>query len=304
MIFFALPLALIAACSGTSLDLPPVTGDNSGQRHPGKFIWHDLISDTPAASRDFYSQLLGWSFSRLPTSIADYWVISHAGIPIGGMVDQASLSTERDVSQWVSLLSVDSAQQARDRVVAAGGTVLREPVSLGRRGTVAVFADAQGGIFASLETLAGDPDDSSGLAPEGSFFWHELWTGQVDAAASFYAALSGLDIEALPGMSVDRGVEFRVLRDEGKVRAGIRSLPLTDMPTMWMPYLRVASESRLRILLERVTALGGQVLVPAIARPAGGFVAVIAGPSGAPVALQSWDESMSRSDVNQGTSDA
>lgn len=285
-------LVILSACSGTSLDLPPITGEATGQRHPGKFIWHDLISDKPAASRAFYSELLDWSFRRLPLATADYWVISHAGVPIGGMVDQVSLATDQDVSQWISLVSVEDSAQTRDRVLAAGGSVLREPVSLGKRGTIAVYNDAQGGIFASLQTTEGDPLDRETLAPQGSFFWHELWTRDVSRAATFYASLNDLEVELPSGIEGDSEVEYRVLRGDGQPRAGIRSLPLEDMPTLWMPYLRTADRESLQALLARVPDLGGEVLVPATARPAGGFVAVIAGPSGAPVALQSWDESM------------
>jgi predicted enzyme related to lactoylglutathione lyase len=52
----------------------------------------------------------------------------------------------------------------------------------------------------------------------------------------------------------------------------------------------VVDENRLDAILEQVTDLAGSVLVPRVARPAGGFVAVIAGPSGAPIALQTWGD--------------
>ena len=44
-------------------------------------------------------------------------------------------------------------------------------------------------------------------------------------------------------------------------------------------------------LLGKVAELGGEVLLDANARPIGGEVAIIRGPSGAGVLLQTWDES-------------
>jgi predicted enzyme related to lactoylglutathione lyase len=69
---------------------------------------------------------------------------------------------------------------------------------------------------------------------------------------------------------------------------GLLRNPLEDkgLAPTWVSYLRVADMSA----LDRVAALGGQVLVPAQNRAIGGQVAIIAGPSGAAVALQTWDE--------------
>jgi len=59
---------------------------------------------------------------------------------------------------------------------------------------------------------------------------------------------------------------------------------------MWVSYLRVANASALDAILEQVEPLGGRILFPATERPGGGVVAVIAGPSGAGIALQTWDD--------------
>ncbi|MEH6583262.1 MAG: hypothetical protein V7754_15070, partial [Halioglobus sp.] len=43
-------------------------------------------------------------------------------------------------------------------------------------------------------------------------------------------------------------------------------------------------------ILAKVETLGGEILVPATSRPGGGQVAVISGPSGAGIALQTWTD--------------
>jgi predicted enzyme related to lactoylglutathione lyase len=283
-------LALISACSAVSIDLPPVARSDVAS-HPGKFIWHDLISDDVDGSRRFYGELFGWEFRRLRGAGGNYWLISLDGRPVAGMVEQASLRAERDISQWVSLLSVADAEATVRRVTAGGGSVLRQPVSLGERGTVAVFLDPEGALFATLSTGGRDPADGGGRIAVGDFLWHELWSPAPDAVAGFYADIAGLEVER-GSLATDGGTPapYHLLRSEGRARGGVRALPAADVPTLWMPYLRVADRSGLDALLEKVPTLGGEVLVPAQARQAGGFLAVIAGPSGAPLALQSWND--------------
>ncbi len=282
---------LIGACASIQYNLPVVANDTDGLKRPGKFIWHDLISDDPSASARFYGELFGWTFRSLELVGANYWVISLDGTPIAGMVSQADLPTRRDVSQWVSVLSVPDIDQATSQVRSAGGRVLREPVSIGDRGVIAVFADAQGAHFAALNTATGDPADGVGLPAEGAFLWHELWTSDVASAANFYADLGQLQTESRDTQMLDdQPVPYTLLRSAGVPRAGVRAAPDPDMPALWMPYLRVVDENRLDAILEQVTDLAGSVLVPRVARPAGGFVAVIAGPSGAPIALQTWGD--------------
>ncbi|WOJ94343.1 VOC family protein [Congregibacter variabilis] len=280
---------VLAACSSITYNLPAVSSDTDGNRRTGKFIWHDLISDDPKGTETFYGALFGWEFRSLELLGANYWVISLDGTPIAGMVEQSGLAAQQDISQWMSVISVADAHAAVQVVTDAGGRVLREPVSIGDRGVIAVFTDAQGAHFATLTTPSGDPQDSESLPQEGAFLWHELWTSDVSQATKLYAKLGSLEAVAHSGERADGSeIDFRVLRSDKLTRAGIRSLPDPQMPSLWMPYLRVESIDRLKQLLLRIPEVGGQVLVPAMPRPAGGYVSVIAGPSGAPIALQTW----------------
>jgi len=57
------------------------------------------------------------------------------------------------------------------------------------------------------------------------------------------------------------------------------------VPPVWVNYLRVADPAA---IAARVEALGGRVLVPVQARRIGGYAGLVAGPSGAGIALQTW----------------
>jgi hypothetical protein len=281
-----LAIVLVAACASMEFNVPPVSTVTDGARLPGKILWHDLLTDTPEQTRMFYGELFGWEFD--PLDGLNYTLIRQGGELIGGMVDQNKLPTTRDVSQWVVLLAVADIEQATREVSDAGGTVFTPPTSLGERGRIAVVADPQGAVLALLETRDGDPPDRDELPAPGHFLWDELWANDVEAAAGFYRGLAPFVVET-PGLGVPgEGIEYRVLASGGRPRAGIRGNPLEDVTPLWVNYLRVADEAALASILARVESLGGKVLLPATDRPSGGKVAVITGPSGAGIALQTW----------------
>jgi hypothetical protein len=61
--------------------------------------------------------------------------------------------------------------------------------------------------------------------------------------------------------------------------------PLEGLNPVWVSYIRVENPAE---LASQVDGLGGRVIVEAQARPLGGEVAFVAGPSGAGIALQTW----------------
>jgi len=63
-------LALVAAaavvataCARRSTTAPAVAAPGRSLK-PGKFVWHDLVTESPDACRRFYGSLLGWEFDE------------------------------------------------------------------------------------------------------------------------------------------------------------------------------------------------------------------------------------------------
>ncbi|WP_041522029.1 VOC family protein [Gilvimarinus agarilyticus] len=284
----ALAALTLTGCAQMQVDLPAV-GESSSQRLPGKVIWHDLISAKPAASQAFYEQLFGWEFEAIsiPTGMfshASYHVISHEGRVIGGMVDQDDLKADSNLSQWVVVLASDNIEQSVASIRSAGGTVLGDIVDLNARGKMAVAKDKQGALFALLQTPDGDPADRTSIAA-GDFLWNELWTTDVGDASNFYSDLMPYTEAEHPETGKQ---DYRVLKAHNHPRAGVMNMPVKQLDPTWVSYLRVTDAEALDNILARVEALGGAILLPAQDRLAGGRAALIAGPSGAGIALQTW----------------
>lgn len=272
-------------CTATGIRLPAVTETPTGRHDTGRIIWRDLISDTPAASRRFYETLFGWEFEPvggyfgLDTDEA-YSLIRHDGRLIGGMVNQASLKNARgDISQWVVLMSVADVEAAAQRFASNGGQVLTPPTDVADRGRMAVVVDPEGALLALVETRAGDPPRRE--PGFGDFLWDELWTTDVAASTGFYRSLTGLDER-----DVAAGERtYRLLQQDGRPTFGVLAHPFQKERPVWVTYIRVEDPAA---ITARVEALGGRVYVEAQERPLGGQVALIADPSGAGIALQTW----------------
>jgi len=279
---------VLGACA-TQFNVPRV-GPGSTQHLPGKIIWHDLLTDTPEQTMAFYSELFDWEFRPLPDKSINYTMIYRGDRMIGGMVDQNRLPNKEDISQWVVALSVDDIDQASNKLRDAGGTVFTPPTSLGERGDIAIVADPQGAILALLQTRDGDPVDDKTTPAQGEFLWDELWAADAAGAANFYRQLAPYSVERETLGSEEAPVEYQLMKSQGLLRAGIRPNPVEGLTPMWVSYLRVVDASALDAVLARVESLGGRILIPATQRPSGGVVAVIAGPSGAGIALQTWGD--------------
>lgn len=279
----------VVACATVQVDLPSVSESSSRDRMPGKIIWHDLLTNDLEGSKEFYGSLFGWEFESIGNDSgfgndSVYTLIRHQGNLIGGMIDTVTLNGRDDISQWVVAMSVLDVDAAAAKFAVDGGEVITAPTDLQRRGRLAVVRDAEGALLALLQTRDGDPVDREPVVNE--FLWDELWTSNVDKATSFYSNVSGMQADE---WDVDQdqssNATYRILKSGETPRVGIMVNPLEGLSPVWVSYLRVRSPAD---IAARADSLGGRVIVEAQARPLGGEVAFIAGPSGAGIALQTW----------------
>jgi len=283
----ALLLAVtLAGCAVVAPNLPAITDEPTGSRYNGRFVWHDLLTTTPEASRKFYGELFGWEFENPGLNLGfgsdgSYMLIRHNGRLIGGMVDANTMNRDENISQWVSVMSVEDINTAAERVIADGGEILTPPTDVGSRGTLAVATGPDGALFALVQTKDGDPAESE--PANNSWLWNELWTDDIDRAAEFYKGVAGLSV--VERQAGDSESPYRMLMAGDKPRAGILTMPFEGERPVWVSYIRVEDPAA---ITAQVTDLGGKVYVDVQDRAIGGQAAMIAGPSGAGVALQTW----------------
>jgi predicted enzyme related to lactoylglutathione lyase len=118
----------LGGCAGIDPARIPAIDAGADTRLPGKVVWHDLLSEDPAAAKRFYGGLFGWTFRDVDLGAGQtYSVIEHDGRAIGGIVDGRGINDANNVSRWIPVLSVADMSAAMSVVRAGGGNRLPGP---------------------------------------------------------------------------------------------------------------------------------------------------------------------------------
>jgi predicted enzyme related to lactoylglutathione lyase len=280
--YAVLILAAIAALPfgcGTSSTAP--TGQQVAA-DPGKFVWHDLTTDDPSSCKKFYTALLGWEYVDTTVLGRPYSVARIGKTPVGGIHAPKPENAGKTPAHWLSYMSVADVDASVAKAKAEGGGVLAGPLDIDTHGRAAVLRDPQGAPFGLVRLSAGSPPDPA--APvEGTFFWNEYLTHDLDATVAFYNGLVPFEMTVSKSES---GASYAVLKN-GRARAGVFRLPDSrkDVPPNWLPYVFVNDPAG---LAARVAGLGGRVLLTPSPDLRKGSLAVVADPTGAVVALQKY----------------
>ena len=113
----------------------------------------------------------------------------------------------------------------------------------------------------------------------GSFVWNELYTGDVEAAKTFYATTVGWTFEGVPMPHQNR--TYWLARTGGKPVAGIldmRGIVPDGVPPHWLGYLEVDDIDRRVAEIEKH---GGNVIRQPFDVPDFGRIAIVADATGA-----------------------
>jgi predicted enzyme related to lactoylglutathione lyase len=283
-LFLALILAgaQLAAHAAELPPLPPLTDPPSGEQLPGKFVWSDLFSSDIEANRRFYGQLFGWEWRWISQPPQPYGMFYLDGIPVAGLAHRAAPEGKARYGRWVNYISVSDAGDAEAAVVESGGQSLMPTRTVDERGDLSIVADPQGAIVGLLRSSSGDPGDFR--AEHGEFIWFQLFTRELDPAASFYQDLFGYDI-VRKADSPD--IVHYILQTEHHSRAGIGALEKdSETRPTWLGYIRVEDVAA---TVKRVEELGGEVLLAPSAANLDGDMAIVADPTGSPFGLLRWD---------------
>ena len=239
---------------------------------PGTFCWVDLATpDVPAAAR-FYGALFGW---ELREAEGYAFFLKDGAIAAGIAELQPEQAQAGMPPSWSVYVAVDDADAICARVEELGGTVQTEPYAIEGQGRMAVAADQQGAVF-----LLWEADGFAGaevVNEPGAWAWNDLQTTDPDAAAAFYRALFGWEIEEVPGS----GGAYASIRNDGRPIGGVMAAPPGVEAPYWATYFGVDSVGA---ALEHADTADGERITGPQDVPAGRF-AVAADPLGAPFSV-------------------
>jgi uncharacterized protein len=249
---------------------------------PGVPMWVDLGTSDLEAAKRFYGGLFGWEWVSAGPDAGGYGFFNLGGKMVAGagplMSDQQPVAW----STYIDSTNVDdTVAKARD----AGGTVIVEPMDVMGAGRMAFVIDPTGAAIGIWQPMA---HGGAELANEpGSFTWNELATRDIEAAKKFYKAVFGWDGTTTP-FGETTYTEWKI---GDRTIGGMREMGAGDPPSMpphWLVYFAVADADA---SAGKVSASGGQVLVPPMTIDPGRF-SVVADPQGAPFAIIALNPAM------------
>lgn len=249
----------------------------------GKFSWYELMtSDTKAAGK-FYSDVVGWSTQEIPGGGHDYTTFNIGDVGIAGMLNIPGHTA------WVGYISVDDVDAHIEKIVEAGGKLLRPATDVPGMLRFAVMSDPQG---AAIAVFTPNPGMPSPVRPEppavGTVGWHELYTTDLEAGFEFYRKMFGWT--KLDDMNMGPMGTYRII-DQGDHKhmgdGGIMTKPEHIPVSCWNFYFHVDS---IGAAAERVKACGGKILNGPMQVPGGGWIINGQDPQGAIFCLVSNKE--------------
>ena len=245
------------------------------------FFWYDLMtSDTQAAMR-FYADVVGWTPQE--SGSPGYTALTMNGAGLAGLMaipeDAAAMGAR---PAWMGYIHVDDVPAMMDAVRAQGGKVLKGPVTIEGVITFAVVADPQGAAFLIANPIPKNAPPRPPRTAPGNVGWHELCASDWQAVWPFYEKLFGWQ-KTTPVDMGPMGTYQLFSAGDGDI-GGMMNRPPAVPVSYWNFYFVVPSVEAAE---KRIEAGGGQIMVPPMQVPGGGWILQAMDPQGAVFALTS-----------------
>lgn len=249
----------------------------------GRPVWYELAC-TPSRRPDaeaFYADLFGWQIADSGMEGFEYDLASADGDMVAGIMD---MPADRDGANpfWLIYFSVADADAATAAAVEAGASVQRPPADIPGTGRFAILEDPQGAAFGLLAPVPMD-DGAGGQAFDQTKAAHGNWTELASkdpaAAIGFYTGLLGWTKSA--AFDMGGAGDYQLFAHGGGDIGGIA--PRSDSEAeAWLPYFGIAGVSA---AIDRIGALGGNVIFGPQEVPGGAHIAIAEDPQGARFAV-------------------
>ncbi|MFG2818177.1 VOC family protein [Kitasatospora sp. NPDC048365] len=235
----------------------------------GAPCWVELSTKDPVAAKAFYHELFGWRVEVSPDEKAMGYTMLYVGdAAVAGL---SGLMQPDQPTAWTVSFAAADTDACAERITAAGGRLLVEPMEALDWGRFLIATDPSGAV---LSTWQGRSFGGAQLIDEpGSLGWVELATRDTHGAKEFYTRVFGWSV-TVGEMYTQWGIAGR---DFGGMLDMADQFP-PDVPPYWMPYFAVADVD---LTAERAALLGATVTLPPTDVPDGPRLSVLRDPQGA-----------------------
>jgi predicted enzyme related to lactoylglutathione lyase len=108
------------------------------------FVHVELNTTDVAKAKSFFSQLFGWKMEDMPMENGTYTLIQVGEGTGGGIMKHPMAGAP---SMWLAYVLVDDIEAATAKVMALGGTVMKEKTEVPGMGWLAIIVDPTGAML-------------------------------------------------------------------------------------------------------------------------------------------------------------
>jgi hypothetical protein len=258
----------------------------SSRDKPSAFIWYELMTPDPEASKSFYDQVVGWTIGEGAPEFNGYRMIGRSdGGNAGGVLPlTADMQSHGARPMWLGYLHVGDVDAAVAGIEQAGGRSLMKH-DIPNVGRIALVTDPQGAPFYVMK-----PTPPEGREKEASDVfsvdqpqhvrWNELSTTDPEGAIDFYRRQFGWGQEG--DMDMGEMGKYRFIQQGSTTVGAVMRKPPQLPVSLWTYYIGVDDIDR---AAEAIKSGGGQILNGPMEIPGGEFALNAMDPQGAPFGL-------------------
>lgn len=239
----------------------------------GTFCWADCSSTDAAQAKAFYCAVFGWETQDLPISPTEtYTFFKKDGHTVAALSQmRPDMQAQGIPSHWTNYINVTDVDAITTKAKELGATVVAEPFDVFDNGRMSVIQDPEGATVAFWQ--AKSHIGASLVNTIGAMSWNELQTRDLEKPKAFYSQLLGWEAAS------DEN-DYMFFTNQGRSAAGVMKIAADwgDVPPHWIPYFSVAN---LDEAIEKATANGAKMVMPAMDAGELGRFSVILDPSGA-----------------------
>lgn len=244
----------------------------------GQFIWYELTSPDPSASKKFYPKFTDWG--TMPFD-KDYTMWTTGGTPHAGLFTLNDEMRAQGVPpNWMGYVEANDVDESAALATSLGATVVLGPQDIPGTGRFAVVQDPQGVMFGLYKSSQGTTG-WDGTPVVGRFSWHELMTPDHEKAFEFYRKLFGW--EKLSEMDMGNEGMYLIFGKGKAMYGGMFSMKgeFAGMHPFWLYYVHVKDVPKAVATAKKAggTLHRGPMDIP------GGVIAIMGDPQGAGFAL-------------------
>jgi predicted enzyme related to lactoylglutathione lyase len=241
---------------------------------PGTPSWVDLTTPDVDGAKRFYGELFGWTTDEPgdPEETGGYAMFLSGGRRVAGV---GPVMQEGQPPVWSTYFATDDVDALAERVRAAGGTALMEPLDVLDAGRMAFFAHPAGGMFGAWQP--GEHKGAELVNEPVSLAWNTLITRDEAGAAAFLEATMGLRAETQDF----GGGPYTILMLGSDGVGGMIGPPPgmpDNVPAFWGVSFAVEDADA---TVARAQELGGSVTMGPMDMPGVGRIAGLVDPTGA-----------------------